>query len=229
MARKIWEHIKRIDFFLDSHTGLLILLVLVVLLRIPNFSDPYWYGDEAIYLTIGQALNRGVELYSEIIDHKTPLIYVFARVGTQLNFRLLMLGWMLVSTVGFYILNFKLLKSKMPSVLATLAFVLFTTLPTFEGHIPNGELFVMGFMIWGGVILTNTHFFKSFMDKDYASSANSREMLGYILAGTLFGLGILTKVPAVFDLAAFMAIGFFAFTNALGFASSGRLMLRCKR
>ncbi len=215
MLQKIWNHIKKIDYFLDSHTGLLLLLLLVVLLRVPTLSDPYWYGDEAIYLTIGQAMNRGVELYSEIIDHKTPLIYVFAQVGTQLNFRLLLLAWMVVSTIGFYILSLKLLKQKLSAVLATLAFVLLTTLPTFEGHIPNGELFVMGFMIWGGVLMSWTNFFGQFFDDKSTSLTSSRQTLILLGAGVLFGLGILTKVPAVFDMAAFLGIGFFSVTAAL--------------
>ncbi len=67
--------IKKIDLFLDQQTALFINLFLLVLLRIPNFFEPYWYGDEAIYLTVGNALNHGGKLYTTIIDHKTPLIY----------------------------------------------------------------------------------------------------------------------------------------------------------
>ncbi len=78
--------LKKIDIFLDKQTGLFLNLFLLVILRIPNFFEPYWYGDEAIYLSVGNALNKGGLLYTTIIDHKTPLIYQFARVPNQFIF-----------------------------------------------------------------------------------------------------------------------------------------------
>lgn len=97
---KCW--LIKIDKFLDTKLPLVILLSLVVLLRLPNFFEPYWYGDEAIYLTVGQSINAGQKLYAQIIDHKTPLIYYFARVPNQFSFRLLLMGWMLISTWTFF-------------------------------------------------------------------------------------------------------------------------------
>ena len=58
-------------------TWLFFVLLIVFILRIPSFFEPYFYGDEMIYLAIGNALRDGVELYKEIFDHKTPLIYLF--------------------------------------------------------------------------------------------------------------------------------------------------------
>ena len=49
------KRIKNLDKLLDQELPLLLLLLLVVLLRIPNFFEPYWYGDEAIYLAVGQS------------------------------------------------------------------------------------------------------------------------------------------------------------------------------
>src|SRR5690554_2880145 len=97
------QNLKRVDSFLDRHALLLLALLIIVALRIPNFYEPYWYGDEGIYLTIGQAMNKGVALYREIVDHKTPIIYFLAQVGTQLNFRILNFVWMTITTVLFYI------------------------------------------------------------------------------------------------------------------------------
>ena len=48
---------------------LIIVLVGIFLLRIPSFWEPYWYGDEGIYLAIGQALQRGAVLYRDIWDN----------------------------------------------------------------------------------------------------------------------------------------------------------------
>ena len=102
--------LKKIDHFFDQQTALLLSLFLLVILRIPNFFEPYWYGDESIYLAVGNALNQGGKLYTTIIDHKTPLIYHFARVPNQFYFRLLNLVWMILTTIFFYLFAKKLFK-----------------------------------------------------------------------------------------------------------------------
>jgi len=210
--------ISQIDKLLDKQTPLFLLSVLLLALRIPNLSEPYWYGDEGIYLTLGQSLNKGARLYSEIIDHKTPLIYYLARVQTQLNFRLLNIGWMLLTTIAFYYFAMKLLKSVKQTTFATFIFVILTTLPWLEGNIPNGELFVLGFVMWGALILSKSNYFKNFLNPELKIQTTKKTVLKnsiyLIVAGIFFGLGILTKVPAVLDLAVFLSIGSFSFTNS---------------
>lgn len=203
----IKKTLKKIDVFLDHQTALLLNLFLLVILRIPNFFEPYWYGDEAIYLTVGNALNKGGQLYTTIIDHKTPLIYQLARVPNQFYFRLLNLGWMLITTIAFWLFAKKLFKNSIASFFATLIMVLLTSLPWLEGHIPNGELFVMGFVMVGAVLFTNTRVWKNFFSKKN-SWPRERKKEGFLLftSGTLFSLAILTKVPALLDLTAFLAI-----------------------
>lgn len=203
----IKKTLKKIDLFLDHQTALLLNLFLVVILRIPNFFEPYWYGDEAIYLTIGNALNKGGQLYSTIIDHKTPLIYQLARVPNQFYFRLLNLGWMLVTTTVFWLFAKKLFKKNLPSFLATLIMVLLTTLPWLEGHIPNGELFVMGFVMVGALLFAHTRVWKNFFSKKITwPKAKRKEGVLLFVSGLFFSLGILTKVPALLDLTGFLAI-----------------------
>ena len=199
--------LKKIDLFLDRHTALLLLLLLVILLRIPNFFEPYWYGDEAIYLTIGQALNRGEQLYTTIIDHKTPIIYQLARVGDQFSFRLVNLLWMLMSTVAFFQLAKSLFNKKWAVITATLVMVILTSLPWLEGNIPNGELFVMGFVLVGAVFLSKTPIWTNFFkNKNAWPKVQLSELVNLSVAGLMFGLAILTKIPALLDLLAFLAI-----------------------
>lgn len=202
--------LKKLDQFLDHHAAILIIVALVLIARLPNLSEPYWYGDEAIYLTIGQALNKGYTLYSEIIDHKTPIIYYLARVGTQFNFRVLTMVWTAAATALFYIVSFQLFGRRKQATLAAGVFALLTTMPWLEGNIPNGELFVLGFVLAGAALLTTTKYWKSFFDAKATASALSskRQPLLLLLSGMFLSLGILTKVPAVFDLAAFLSIGF---------------------
>lgn len=212
----ITKLLKKIDHFLDQQTALLILLLIVVVLRIPNFFEPYWYGDEAIYLSLGNALNKGGALYTTIIDHKTPLIYYLARVPNQFYFRLLNLGWMLATTTAFMAFVRRLFKKELPSFLAGLMMVLLTSLPWLEGHIPNGELFVMGFVMVGALIFSYTQLWQNFFAKKIVWGKNKlKEGLLLLVSGMFFSLGILTKVPALLDVASFLAIFFLIIVGEL--------------
>lgn len=132
------------------------MLLVVLVLRLPNFSEPYWYGDEAIYLTVGTGIRNGLKLYTNIIDHKTPIIYYLATTPTQYDFRLLNLAWMLATTSFFYLFALKFFKKSWSGIIATFVFVLATSLPMLEGNIPNGELFVMGFVLLGAFLFSQT-------------------------------------------------------------------------
>jgi len=218
LIHRLYQIWLKIDTSLDRQIPLLVLLLAVVVLRIPNFFEPYWYGDEAIYLTIGNALTEGSRLYADIVDHKTPLIYYLAMVPNQFWFRVLLLGWMLVATTAFYTFALRVFKKIWPTCIATLIFVVLTTLPWFEGNIPNGELFVMGFILFGGMLLSQTNYFSALIDsptKNNSDRAHIHNWLIYFFSGILFGLAILTKVPALFDVAAFLTIGWFSITNKI--------------
>ena len=200
---------KAVKLF-DRQGPLLVLLSILLLLRFPNLFEPYWYTDEGIYLTVGQGIKHGRRLYTGIFDHKTPIIYYLATVPNQFWFRVLNIGWMTVTTVFFYRLAKKLLADKTWSWVSTLVFVLFTSLPLFEGNIPNGELFAMGFVLAGANLLVDTDHF-GWLTTATEVSVEQRPLL--FSSGVLFGLGILTKVPALLDFAAFLAIGWFHFTH----------------
>jgi hypothetical protein len=213
-----WQRVLKLDRFLDYHAPLLFLLLLLFILRLPNYFEPYWYGDEGIYLTIGTALTHGRELYAEIVDHKTPLIYFFAQVSDQLYFRLLLTAWMLLSTVLFYALACRLHGERLSATLATLVFVVFTTLPWFEGNIPNGELFVIGFVLLGGVLMLKSTLFQRFLSTNTIPTTAPKQTHFVFLAGLSFGLAILTKVPGLFDMLAFLSVGFLLLTNSVSFS-----------
>ncbi len=206
--------LKKIDELLDKKIPLLILLLLLILLRFPNLFEPYWYGDEAIYLTVGQGIKYGRGLYGGIVDHKTPIIYYLATVPSQVWFRILNIVWMVASTILFYRLAKKILTKQKLVWFSSLVFILLTTLPFFEGNIPNGELFVMGFILAGANILMKTNYFDWLIKGNKVKPGNNRPLF---ISGIFFGLGILTKVPALLDLAAFMSIGWFYFTHQVFF------------
>lgn len=215
MPKNIFKQV--VLFFQSVPASLALILLSQTILRIPNFFEPYWYGDEAIYLTIGNALNRGSLMYTDIVDHKTPLIYYLARVGSQLNFRILLFVWMIITTTAFFYLAKKLLKNNWAVIFATTLFVIFTTIPRLEGNIPNGELFVMGFILVGLWLMSKTNYFKSLLDKKYfLEDQITKSELGVLLgAGFFGGLALLTKVPALFDVLAIFSIGYFSVVNYL--------------
>jgi len=202
-----------------------ILLLVLIFLRIPNFYEPYWYGDEAIYLSVGNGMNNNLTLYTDIVDHKTPIIYYLARTPDQLSFRFLNLGWMITTTVLFFFFSARLFKKDSMAFWASLMFVLLTTLPPFEGNIPNGELFVMGFVMVGAFIISFSNHFINFIEEKKVKSVvkdfTTKEISLLFFSGVFLGLGILTKVPALLDLAAFLAISWFIVTNSFTLKKKG--------
>lgn len=216
MLKTLWKHFRTLDIFLDKHALGLFLCLLVFILRIPTFAEPYWYGDEAIYLTIGNALRAGERMYVDVIDHKTPLIYYFAAfAGDQFGFRLLTLAAVVLSTAFFFFLTKDFFSRIRYRTLATLIFILYTNIPRYEGNIPNGELFVMTFVLGALVLLRHTSIYQSFFTKaKHVTLPNiirkqSGNTVFLFSSGVLFGLATLTKVPAVFDFAAVFALGWF--------------------
>ena len=229
----VWQQIQK-------PLGLFIILLFMVVLRLPNFLEPYWYGDEAIYLSIGNAINQGKILYTEIVDHKTPLIYYLATVPDQFSFRMLLTAWMVITLALYYCFSRKILGKTTYALIATAFVMILTTLPWFEGHIPNGELFVMGFVMMGAFIFRYSQTFiianklqpslthptkKDVMtlveDFKRGGVGLAHDNLLLIISGMFFGLALLTKVPALLDIGAFLAIFWFLLIN-LGFNYSWR-------
>ncbi len=136
---------KRISRWVLKNEVLILIICAALLIRIPSWFEPYWYGDEAIYLTIGQSLNRGVDLYSEIHDNKPPLVYLAAAVanGDQFWFKFLVTVWNLATVVCFHKLAEKVTAKKWLINLGTSGFAFVTAWPKLEGNIANAELFFL--------------------------------------------------------------------------------------
>lgn len=193
--------IKRAINWLTRHEFILVLLLAITLLRIPNLFEPYWYGDEGIYLAVGQAMAKGRLLYAEIIDHKTPLIYYLAALTqTQFAFKLSLLAASLSSIVLFDRLSRHLLNQRF-APLSTVVFALLTTLPLFEGNILNGEILLMPFILAGMLIFWRYFPKKISRSPDLANFVKSSPFIPLTI-GVFFGLAILTKVPSGFDFGA---------------------------
>lgn len=170
---------------------LVVVSLLFFLLRLPSLFEPYWYGDEGIYETMGLALSRGALLYKEIWDNKPPLLYVLYGIfaGDQFSLRVLSLVFGIVSTILFFLLSQKLLTGKRPYI-ATLIFAFFFATPLIEGNIANAENFMLLFIISAGLLVFNHH------------TLHNKQLL---FAGILSSIAFLFKVVGIFDFSAFLA------------------------
>jgi len=178
--------IKRLFNFFHTPTWLFFLLLLILILRIPSLFEPYSYGDEMIYLTLGQGIRKGLLLYKEIYDNKPPLIYLLAAIsGNLFWFKAILAIWNLLTIYFFWRLTLFLFpKSQKASAVATTLFALFTTLPLLEGNIVNAEIFMIGPTILA--------FFLIFFFGPTPTII--------FISGILFSVSTLFKVPAIFDL-----------------------------
>jgi len=181
MLKKLWN-------WIEKNEGLILILLLVVVLRIPSLYEPNWYGDEGIYLALGQGLRKGLVFYRDIHDNKPPMLYLLAAIaGNVFYFRLMLMVWFGAATVMFFRLMQKLMpKSKKAWYVSSLLMIVLTTLN--EGNIANAEIFIVLPVVWA-MLLTLLS----------AKSKNFKKWLGI---GLLFSVGFLLKVPAGFDMAA---------------------------
>ncbi|MFC1653420.1 ArnT family glycosyltransferase [Patescibacteria group bacterium] len=182
--------------FLHKHEWLVVLLFVVFVLRVPSLHEPHWYGDEEIYLVMGQGLRKGLVFYRDIFDHKTPLIYVVAAlVRNVFWFRMLLMVVHAVSVVLFAKLADLLFKKRSSVITSTVLYSILSTLPMLEGNIANGENF-MTVPALGGMLLVY----------QLAKKGKKASSVQFFVVGLLFSLGFLIKVPIVFD---FFAAGYF--------------------
>lgn len=179
------------DFFLLGT------LFIFALLRIPSLIEPDWYGDEGIYQVIGQALNSGRLLYRDIWDNKPPVLYVYYALtnGDLFAIKFLSLIFGLAAVLVFFYLAKRLFTRNIFSVyISTFVFAVLFGLPLLEGNIANAENFMLFPSILSLFLITKL--------------TNKSKIILPTSIGLLLSLAFLTKIVAVFDLAAFLVILF---------------------
>ncbi len=180
------KKINKLTEFLHTPTWLFFLLIGVLILRIPSFYEPYSYGDEMIYLALGEAIRQGIPLYSGIHDNKPPLLYVMAAIsGNLFWFKAILSFWIILTIYVFWkFLELLFPKNKKGQIIGTFVFSILTTIPLLEGNIANAELFMIGPTILAFYILLG----------------KKPKTTNLFLSGTLFSVSTLFKVPALFDI-----------------------------
>lgn len=201
--------IKKILSFIEKHEVLLVILCGAVLMRIPSLFEPSRYADEDIYLTIGRAMRRGLLLYRDIYDNKTPLIYVVAMIaGNVMWFRFILMIWNLVNVALIWGIAKKLLSNKWGVIMTTVLFAIFTTLPLLEGEVANGEVFMI-MPVAGAIYLILSK-----------TGHLVEKRISYLWAGLLWSMAFLFKSPPLVEL-----FGLFLFLTVY-LASSFRDFIR---
>lgn len=180
----------------SAHTWFLLFISLIFfLLRLPSFFEPYWYGDEGIYETLGLGMNHGRLLYKEIFDNKPPLLYfiysLFGSDQSAVRFFSFVVG--LLSVFVFFFLAKKFFKNTKSLFVSTGVFAVLFGLPLIEGNIANAENFMILPALFSAFLI-----FKALEDR-----INHKKLL--FAAGFLLGVSFLIKIVAVFDFAAFFA------------------------
>ncbi len=178
----------------------------VFFLRLPSLFEPFTYGDEGIYLTLGQAIRRGLVLYRDIHDNKPPLLYLLAAIAGNFSYyRAALFFWSLATIYLFYQLSCLLFKNKNAKILSTFIFALLTSIHTFEGNVGNAENFMMLPTIAAMLLIyqiSNTKY-----------QNNNLKLKNYFIAGILFSLAALFKIPAAFDFPTILFWAFLLFLN----------------
>lgn len=171
--------------FIDSRRFFLWLAGLFVFLRLPSLFEPYWYGDEGIYLVLGQGIRKGLTLYSQIHDNKPPTLYYLAALGqTVFGFRLLLAFFIAGAVYFFHLLSQKFLAAK-PSRWATIVFLVLSSIPFIEGNIANAEVFML---------LPTIMAFYLFYSQPISSYL-------FLVTGLLLGFAFTIKVPVFIEFA----------------------------
>jgi hypothetical protein len=194
---KIFKRLEK----LKSFWYLIGILLLFFLLRLPSLIEPNWYGDEGIYQVIGQSINSGRLLYTEIWDNKPPLLYLVYALfnGDQFGTRLFSLITGLFATVFFFYLSRQLFKQLKSSIFATIIFVVLFATPLIEGNIANAENFMIPLVLLSGILIYALSHKNQNIKFLFLKSRSST----LLAAGLLLGISFLFKIVGIFDFAAF--------------------------
>jgi 4-amino-4-deoxy-L-arabinose transferase-like glycosyltransferase len=176
--------------------------------RIPSFFETFWYGDENYYFAVAQSIVKGGEwLYVGAWDNKPPLIYIVYSISVwlfgvelwplrMLNFLLGFLVCFLVYKISKNIFNFS-------EKLSQIAFFISVALQAvyFEVTIFNGENLFVPLVLLGFYFIAPQIQRLSNSTKEIEVINSSKTYLNLIAGGLSFSLAILTKIPALAEIA----------------------------
>jgi hypothetical protein len=137
---------------------LISLSFLIFLERLHNFQEP-WFTDVTFYATIGDEMNHGRFLYSDLWDQKPPAIYATYALAEKIlghtPYLLFFLG--LFTSVGILLGLYKageaLSGTPFGGLLAAVFWALLSNDLLLEADMPNNEFFINAGLIWAFALL----------------------------------------------------------------------------
>lgn len=143
---------QKIKIFYTKHKTILFFIFLFVLLRIPSFFEPFWGNDDNLYATIAKEMQNGKVLYTDVFDHKPPLIFYTYFLGTGLDklfySKLLNLISGLIALIGIHILSKELINTEKLQKVSLGIFTALLATPVIQGTSVNAENYFITFSIW---------------------------------------------------------------------------------
>lgn len=162
--------------------------ILTIILRIPDFFQPYWYTDTGIYSAIGESINHGAILYKTIIDNKPLIIYylyaLLEKLPLSLMFSVQFIS-LLCALITEYLI-YKICEIRFNKDIGLISMFVLTILLGTDFIHSNGANVETIFILFSTLSIY-IFFLKENIYK-------------YIyLAGIILGIGFLIKVPVIFD------------------------------
>lgn len=177
--------------------------------------EPDWYGDEGVYQVVGQAIDQGRMLYTQIWDNKPPLLYILYALfgGDQFFVRTISLIFSIASTIAIFLLSRLLFKRLKARVITTALFAFLFATPILEGNVANAENFMLLPIIIAALLIykSTTSNLPNHKIKLISYLILNTKYFILLMAGLLLGLAFLFKIVAIFDFAAFFV--FFLIVN----------------
>ena len=114
-------------------------LIMSLLLTTNPLTDKVWRGDSNIFIYFGKAMRAGKSMYTDIFDHKGPVIFVLNYLGTFLPGRVTGVYWIeLVALFGTLVGVYKTGRLTLKRPLSLFVMTLFGL--TLARYLQNGNL-----------------------------------------------------------------------------------------
>ncbi len=134
------------------------LCFLIFLERLHTLQEP-WFTDVAFYATLGDEMNHGRFLYSDLWDQKPPAIYATYALAEKLlghtPFLLLFLGFFtsVAILLGLYKAGEALTGKASGGLWAAAFWALLSNDLLLEADMPNNEFFINACLVWAFALL----------------------------------------------------------------------------
>ncbi len=178
-------------------------LLVLLLLRIPAWFEPYWYTDEAGYLTVGRELLHGKVLYVTAWNNKPPLMLwtmaldyrIFG--ASEAGLHVLTLISAVCTLLGVWFGAKRLLSSR-ATLLILLATAIVLGLPITDAELALPESLLIAPCTWAGILVI--------LACCKRLPASMPPVLALVLAGLLDAAGLGFQQTAVADIGAMTLI-----------------------